>query len=287
MNFTVRIKTEGDSFIFKQSRPYVEKYPQIPAPEHRVSMESRFYQFVSHKKGVSDQMPEIIHADSEQDVLIMQDLGELSSFEKIYVGDKIATEEIDQLINWLKTLHSLSFTDAERVRLENREMRILNHEHIFSLPLRKNNGVDLDAITPGLRHQAEQLKNDQGFVERVEETGEWYLQNGRYLLHGDYYPASWLQKDGKIFIIDTEFAFFGSKEFDYGIMWAHLILSGQATAVIDHFLSACGGLNLDVLARYAGVEIMRRLIGVAQLPIQLSLKQKKNLLEHSKMLVLK
>ncbi len=32
----------------------------------------------------------------------------------------------------------------------NTEMRVLNHESVFALPLRKDNGPDLDAITPGL-----------------------------------------------------------------------------------------------------------------------------------------
>ncbi|MEM6526633.1 MAG: aminoglycoside phosphotransferase, partial [Bacteroidota bacterium] len=101
MNFAVRIKTTGGSFILKQSRPYVEKYPQIPAPEHRVSMESRFYRLVSRSPGIVNHMPRIVHSDSDQDVLILQDLGELSSFEQIYSGYKMTRKEVDQLIDWL------------------------------------------------------------------------------------------------------------------------------------------------------------------------------------------
>jgi len=42
MNCVLRIETETRSFIIKQSRGYVEKYPQIPAPATRVLNEGAF-----------------------------------------------------------------------------------------------------------------------------------------------------------------------------------------------------------------------------------------------------
>ena len=36
-------------------------------------------------------------------------------------------------------------------------MRALNHEHLFSFPLRDDNGFDLDGITPGLRMAAREM----------------------------------------------------------------------------------------------------------------------------------
>ena len=35
MNLTLRVQTEERSFILKQARPWVEKYPDIPAPKER------------------------------------------------------------------------------------------------------------------------------------------------------------------------------------------------------------------------------------------------------------
>ena len=46
------------------------------------------------------------------------------------------------------------------------------------------------------------------------------------------------------------------------------------------------GLNTDLVCGYAGVEIMRRLIGVAQLPISLDIEQKRALLQRSRRMVL-
>ena len=43
MNVVIKVKTNRRSFIFKQSRPYVEKYQNIPAPIERTNVEYSFY----------------------------------------------------------------------------------------------------------------------------------------------------------------------------------------------------------------------------------------------------
>ena len=44
MNLVLRVVTNRRSLIVKQSRPWVEKYPQIAAPAERIAAEIRFYQ---------------------------------------------------------------------------------------------------------------------------------------------------------------------------------------------------------------------------------------------------
>jgi len=56
----------------------------------------------------------------------------------------------------------------------------------------------------------------------------------------------------------------------------------QQTRVAAFLISAHGALA----RQFAGVEIMRRLIGVAQLPLQASLDRKQELLGHARELVL-
>jgi 5-methylthioribose kinase len=45
-------------------------------------------------------------------------------------------------------------------------------------------------------------------------------------------------------------------------------------------------LDLDLLDQYTGVEILRRLIGLAQLQLTLSLSEKKNLMDYARNLIL-
>ena len=46
-------------------------------------------------------------------------------------------------------------------------------------------------------------------------------------------------------------------------------------------------MNIDLVSNYAGIEIIRRLTGLAQLPTNLTLKEKEVLLKLSEHLLLK
>ncbi len=90
-------------------------------------------------------------------------------------------------------------------------------------------------------------------------------------LHGDYYPGSWLRSDdGGVSIIDPEFAFIGPAEFDVGVLMAHLYFAGfncsAISAALDNYR---GPANFDfaLAERFAGMEMIRRLLGIAQLPL--------------------
>jgi 5-methylthioribose kinase len=51
MNFTLRCRTSNDrTFILKQSRDFVEKFPQVPAPAERVLREAEFYDMIKKMK---------------------------------------------------------------------------------------------------------------------------------------------------------------------------------------------------------------------------------------------
>ena len=160
-------------------------------------------------------------------------------------------------------------------------MRQLNHEHIFSLPVRKDNGLELDNYTKGLSKMGDELKANPAYCKKVEELGKLYLDEGKCLLHGDYYPGSWMHREGKIYVIDPEFCFFGPPEFDIGVVLAHLLLSEQPLStrekVFDDYQNATL-LDKRLAYNFAGVEIMRRLIGVAQLPLPNQLDKKEEML---------
>jgi 5-methylthioribose kinase len=171
--------------------------------------------------------------------------------------------------------------------LRNREMRALNHEHIFRLPLAADNGLALDAMTPGLQAAADALKADALLVERVTGLGARYLADGPMLAHGDFFPGSWVRTSGNVAVIDPEFCFLGAAEFDAGVMLAHLVICGEAAERVEAVERALAGDRFDrALARqFAGVEILRRLIGVAQLPLRATIERKQQLLDQAKQMV--
>jgi 5-methylthioribose kinase len=289
MNYTLRLTTASRSIILKQSRPWVEKYPQIAAPWDRVIREARFYQLVSQTTALAGAMPEALDLDPISRVLATTDLGAATDFTDLYENAALETGEFHALGGWLSALHRAKFSASDRSSLINRDMRTLNHEHIYHFPLVPDNGLDLDAITPGLGELAKALINDTTYVQTVTALGKRYLEDGTVLLHGDFFPGSWLHAYGGVRIIDPEFAFFGLAEFDAGVFMAHLYLTGGSDAEVSALLEGYqppAGFDPRLMRQMAGVEIMRRLIGVAQLPLASDLDAKRALLELSRRLVL-
>jgi 5-methylthioribose kinase len=293
MNCTLRIQTSERSFILKQARPWVEKYPHIPAPWGRAEMEARFYQTVITNSQIAQHMPKLLGFDSLERVLMLEDLKPAQDFTFLYRNQESSFEEADfgVLIHYLVTLHR-SFRGRQFAEdFSNSEMRALNHEHIFAFPLRAGNGLDLDSITPGLGALARQLQSDSCYQEQVRALGDRYLdpRGGTCLVHGDYFPGSWLKARDQVYVIDPEFCFFGPPELDLGMMIGHLYLARVSEELIDgvsNLYTAAVSINLSVALQFAGVEITRRLIGVAQLPLRYGFKEKLHLLELSRSLVL-
>jgi 5-methylthioribose kinase len=158
---------------------------------------------------------------------------------------------------------------------------------MFRFPLKPSNALDLDRITPGLEAAAAALKRDTAFAARVGELGDMYLADGSQLVHGDFFPGSWLRAPDGPMIIDPEFCFLGHGEFDFGVMIAHLILSAQPAALVTQVGETIpAAYDRTLTTRFAGVEIMRRLIGVAQLPLDASLQQKQVWLDRARELVM-
>ena len=289
MNYTVRLITTARSIILKQSRPWVEKYPQIEAPWDRVIREGRFYSLVGKSDSLRQRMPAALDLDPVSRIFVCSDLGPATDLTDLYRGVNLDTDEANDLSAWLTTLHQLEFSAEDRGSLTNRDMRALNHEHIFRFPLLADNGLNLDDITPGLQAQANQLIVNRRFVDAISGLGQRYLEDGPTLLHGDYFPGSWLRTENGIHVIDPEFGFFGCAEFDAGVFFAHLTIAENNDLRADRILEKYvppNDFDCRLMKQFAGTEIMRRLIGVAQLPLDYDLQTKTALLERSRQLVL-
>lgn len=291
MNCTMRVTTEHGSFILKQSRSYVERYPNIRAPKGRIHVEEQFYNTVRQDELLSEFTPEILWSDRENHLLAMEDLGQSSDYSYIYKREgNISKRDIVSIAKVLSELHYRFNASTVNVQIPNREMRRLNYEHIFVLPLLENNGVDLDAHCPGLQEASEKFRTDDRLLSTAMELGRRYLEDGHVLLHGDYYPGSWLRTADGFRMIDPEFCFFGHPEFELAVAVAHLKMAQQPDSLIKelflyyHFDKRFDG---SLFTRFAGMEVMRRLIGVAQLPLELTLDERMDLLEQARMWVLR
>ncbi len=280
MNLTLRVLLASPAgqrtLIVKQSRPWVEKYDFIAAPWDRANVEAAFLQKVATVPVLAARMPAVIAADADARVLVMHDLGAGSDFFSLYQDATIAPETLAALARWLGTLH-MTFRGAQDAALVNREMRRLNHAHMFVIPLTDPTTMNLAQFDSDLPEAAAELRGDANYRQIVAGAGERYLHDGACLLHGDFFPGSWLQTGNggatsDVFVIDPEFCFFGEAEFDLGVAVAHFALAQTPRATAETFLKSYGEpFDRARLGINAGIEVMRRLIGVAQLPLGQSL----------------
>ena len=172
-------------------------------------------------------MPKLLAVDQKSRVLMLEDLGPAQDCTDLYSGGELGVSDCNALVGYLDALHERFRDPKLRPVFANRAMRALNHEHIFALPLRVNNGLDLDKITPGLDDAASELKNDAAYCRRAAELGELYSSDGVCLVHGDFFPGSWIRTSAGLRVIDPEFCFFGVPAFDLGVFLAHMYLAKQ------------------------------------------------------------
>lgn len=287
MNFVLRAITNQRSFILKQARPWVEKFPQIDAPVERVSVEGQFFQALQPIASINHYAPKCLGLDTGNFILATEDLGKGADYSFVYQKNQSLTKvDVDGITQYLSTLHQLT-VPADFP--ENLAMRQLNHEHIFNFPYLEENGFNLDDIQEGLQSTAMTYKTDIMLKEVIAGCGIIYLSKGKHLLHGDFYPGSWLKVGNELKVIDPEFGFVGAVEFDVGVLIAHLIMAEQSNFTIQTILNQYQrppGFREGLLAQFTGIEILRRLIGIAQLPLSLDLATKKILMEKARQMIM-
>ncbi len=288
MNFVVRVKTKSGSIIVKQSRPWVEKYPQISAPVERIFVEAEFYKALTTDHFYQNFCPAIIGFDPKNYLLALEDLGSAADYTFLYQKSAILeTSELERLTSFISHLHNNPLGN-KRSFPDNTELKKLNHTHIFYYPYLEDNGFSLDAIQPGLQEVSTKYKINITLKDHMKTLGDVYLQKGNTLIHGDYYPGSWLKTRSGIKIIDPEFSHYGHAEFDLGVMIAHLKMAHVHRDTLNSVIRQYKmprGFSIPLFLRFCGVEIMRRIIGLAQLPLDLSVAEKAAVLDFAERLI--
>lgn len=279
MNLTLRVQNSTESIIIKHSPPYCAKFPHIPAPVERLRTEFLFYKTIESQNEIQKMIPQIIHFDVENNILLMQDLGKCQDYSYLYERySQLQENIIDKLCYFINELHSIKTLEYGET-LKNPLMKALNHQYIFDLPY-NDHSFDVENLFPTQSEFVKKIKTDQSIVKKAYLFGEIYKNEGQHLLHGDYYPASWLKNHDKIFIIDPEFCFTGKIEFELSVVIAHMLLAKQSSGKIQYFLKNYKHhYNKEDVEIFASIEIIRRLIYVSQLPLKANENERVELLE--------
>ena len=278
MNLVLRVTTDRQSVIVKQARPWVEKYRDIPAPAERILSEIEFYRRISNDQSVSDAMPSVLASDVSRRLMVLEDLGQSSDYATLYSSQKAATE-VDAVfrlaVGWVARLHGCDAAGQNKIGCS--PLLELNHQYIFSVPLQDPPVADLDSVCEGLADASRALCADESVRRAMERLGKIYLESDGPLLHGDFHPGSWLNTEKGFQVIDPEFCFCGAREFELGVIAAHWIFCGSeaSSATIDRVCDLYSKeVSRELLLGFTGAELVRRLIGVAQPPLDADLNRR-------------
>lgn len=271
MNLTLRCITKNnDSVILKQGRDFVEKYPSIAAPVGRTSVEYYYYKQIARDEYLSVMSPKVLGICHENQILVLEDLGHGSDGINYYQDpSSLPTDYLLKMIDYLSRLHLQKRPDNDRL-LENKKMRELNSFHMFDFPFTPDGHDSLIANFPELKELSDSVIKNETVKSVASKLKDCYLDDGEHLIHGDFYLGSLFLVEDHVYVIDPEFCFWGHREFDLGIFLAHLLMlnksRGECTSLINHYLEDQTDIDLNLLNQHAGIEILRRIYGVAQLP---------------------
>lgn len=262
------------SWILKQARPALERFPQYQAPTERIVCEARYLE----RAGVWDAegvCPRVHRFDEPNRVLVLEDLGRAERLDHALARGADAAPALASLARFLGRVHRETHGDAGlRAAFANESMRRLHGDHIFALPFHPNDF----ALPPRTAERAAALRADAALCAAAERAYARYLAPEGALVHGDVQAGNILLGQGGVKLLDAEIAHVGDPAFDIGMLLAHALLPAAATGrsasavpMLEQCWQAYSGAHgppsppsLADALRYAGFELLRRTIGAAR-----------------------
>jgi 5-methylthioribose kinase len=271
-----RIPGDGRSWVVKQARPALERFPEYQVSTRRIVMEARYYETVAplDRRRLC---PRVHLFDAGARVLVLEDLGDAERMDRAQARGADVRDVARELGAFLGAVHADTRDPALARRFRNDDMQRLHGEHIFRLPYRENTFP----LSPALRARADAIAADASLLAAIAAAYVRYLEPRGALVHGDVQSGNILLESAgpqlHARLLDAEIAHVGDPAFDVGILAAHLWLPGVARGapgeaqpavrtLWDAYRTAAGDADARDVLRYAGIEMLRRTIGAARVP---------------------
>ena len=274
INWVRRVRAGDRSFVVKQARLHLERFPEYQAPTERIVCEARYYETV-RPLDAEQVCPRVLHFDIDARLLVLEDLGDAPRLEAVLAGGSDAAAVAQRLAHFLGAVHAATAGDASlAARFANDAMRRLHGDHIFVLPFAPN---EFPLAAP-VRARAEAIWRDGRIAAVAREAYARYLETGDALVHADVQATNVLVAKRGAVLLDAEIAHAGDPAFDLGTLFAHLWLPAVArgaphaadAAIRDArraYASAAPDADAALEARafhYAAIEMLRRTLGAAR-----------------------
>lgn len=271
----VRSLARERSYVVKQARPALERFPEYRVSTQRIEFEARWYESAARfdSEGVC---PRIYHFDAQRKALVLEDLAGAELLTDLLARGGDATAVAAGLGRFLGEMHAGTRDPALAGRFANAEMRALHGEHIFALPFRANDFP----LSTAVARRGRELAAEVDLLRRIGAAYDRYRGLALALIHGDVQPSNVLVAAGAPKLLDAEIAHMGDPAFDVGQLAGHLWLRALARgdaraaapavrALWSSYSAASGGaLGFDFSDAlvHAGIEMLRRTLGAARVP---------------------
>jgi len=271
----VRAGRAGDrSFVVKQARSHLERFPEYQAPTERILCEARYFE-TARPFDRDAVCPAVLGFDADARVLVLEDLGDAPRLDAVLAGGGDARGVAQRLARFLGAVHAATANDASLTgRFENEAMRRLHGDHIFELPFQPNEFP----LPAAVRARAETIWADGRLAGVARDAYARYLTPRGALVHGDVQAGNVLVAARGAVLLDAEIAHVGDAAFDLGSLFAHLWLPAVARGVASEadaaihgawraYASAATDADADLHQRamtYAAIEMLRRTLGTAR-----------------------
>ncbi|MFB6271826.1 MAG: phosphotransferase family protein [Salinibacter sp.] len=248
LNLVWRVPGADRSLIVKYAPPYIAADPDTPLDPGRLRIEARCLKALSPdgrlvpvtKSGVH--VPRPVDVKEEIPVLIMEDLGDVPSFDQ-----------------WLRDADPETL-DAKAAAYGRRLGRVLGRLHAttcddnHSADVFDNRPMQETRLAVQYRNVADMLRTGgvddaETLGTRAESLGKTLLESGRCLTMGDLWPSSVLVTEEGLRLIDWELAHYGRPLQDVAHWLAHLWMQAHrapSAAVAD----AVGEVRTAFLGAY-------------------------------------
>ena len=303
LNLVFRITDQSNNgLIIKQALPYAKVIGESwPLTLDRARIESSA--MLKQAETAGEYVPKIYYSDETLAITAMEDLSHLQIARAGLIEGKdfpLLGRHIGEFLG--KTLfYSSDFalnpqTKKQLVKqFSNPELCKITEDFVFTDPFFD---VESNSFEDELRPAAEAIWNDTELKLEVAKLKHKFLTEAETLVHGDLHTGSIFADDETTKVIDPEFAYYGPTGFDYGHFTANLLMNAisreeaKQQVLLDHietawtvfagefskawekdglevytgidgYLSFILEKTFEDAVGFAGVEIIRRTIGLA------------------------
>jgi 5-methylthioribose kinase len=250
-NRILRVTTNSRSFVVKQFREWPADGRPAPSAEDRFRAETQFYRAARIADCAGSTLPGVLHQDAQAGCIIFEDAGEARPL----AGRLISPEIASQLGWFMVALHHHSRSVPGCAHYRNERVVGWQMARLFATPPGGGGrgGANRGAWLARWRERSACVRY------AIEDALAALEHGGTSLVHGDFTPANWVQNGHGPRVVDGEFSFFGSPEYDAGAYLAGLLFERcdaavlrAAVAVVAH---GCCRYDLRLVVAFAGVQL--------------------------------